>query len=295
MRAKLKTILPLLLAIYIAVETVLKAHNIKLCSSTGCEMAGELLKFDSTYLNYLGIFGALVLVLLSFLKSKSAQTLYVLAAAAMVAFESLLIASQLNINPEVCKFCLGVYAFLLLILLNANLRVFAYMVPVIASIFIAFSFLAIPKNKTLISKDGLYLIASKTCPHCKKTKAFLDKNGIKYSVINSSDTNAYSFAKTLNITKIPIAIEKHGSSYQITVGDENIIAKYSKEQSRQPNEQKESSQAESGQTKEVLQNAPVQSEQNIQPKLNLGGDEGCSYSPIEEPSCESEDGNTKQH
>ncbi len=287
MRKKLKTILPLLLAIYIIIDTVLKANNIELCSSTGCEMAGQLLKFDSTYLNYLGIFGALVLVLLSILKSKSAQTLYVITAAAMVVFESLLIASQLNINPEVCKFCLGVYTFLLLILLNANFRVFAYTVPAIASIFVAFSFLAIPKNKALVSKDGLYLIASKTCPHCKKTKAFLNKNHIKYSVIDAQDTNAYSFAKTLNISKIPIAIIKKGAKYQIIVGDENIISKYSKaKQTPQPKEQSQ---------KSAAPNTPAQNETNLQPKLNLGGDEGCSYNPLKESSCESEDGNTTEH
>ena len=272
MRAKLKTILPLLLAIYITVDTILKANNIELCSSTGCELAGDLLKFDSLYLNYLGIFGALVLVVLSFVKSEVAAKLYTIAIASMVAFESFLIASQLNLNPELCKFCLGVYAFLLLILLNNNFRVFGYMIPIVASIFVAFSILAIPKNKTLVKANGLYLIASKTCPHCKKTKAFLDKNGIKYSVIKSQNTNAFYLAKSLNIHKIPIAIEKKDDSIKILVGDKKIIEYFSKTKKAEPKI-------------EATQN-------NFQPKLNLGGDEGCSYSPIQEPSCESENGST---
>ena len=274
MRAKLKTILPLLLAIYIAVDTILKANNIELCSSTGCEMAGELLKFNSTYLNYLGIAGALVLVILSLIKSEIASKLYLITAAAMVAFESLLIASQLNINPELCKFCLGVYTLLLLTLLNANIRIFAYMLPIVASIFVAFSILSIPKNKTLIKNDGLYLIASKTCPHCKKTKEFLNKNSIKYQIIDAQNPNAYFFAKTLNITKIPIAIKKDGAKYNIIVGDKNIISYFSKKDESK-----------------VSPSEPLQNE--LQPKLNLSGEEGCSYSPIETPSCESEDGIAK--
>ncbi len=274
MRAKLKTILPLLLAIYIVVDTILKANNIELCSSTGCEMAGELLKFNSTYLNYLGIAGALVLVILSLIKSEIASKLYLITAAAMVAFESLLIASQLNINPELCKFCLGVYTLLLLTLLNANIRIFAYMLPIVASIFVAFSILSIPKNKTLIKNDGLYLIASKTCPHCKATKEFLNKNGIKYQIIDAQNPNAYFFAKTLNITKIPIAIKKDGAKYNIIVGDKNIISYFSKKEESK-----------------VSPSKPMQNE--LQPKLNLSGEEGCSYSPIETPSCESEDGIAK--
>jgi len=276
MRAKLKTILPLLLAIYIALDTILKANNVELCSSTGCELAGELLKFNSTYLNYLGIAGALFLVILSLFKN---EKLYTVIAVAMVAFESLLIASQLNLNPEVCKFCLGVYSFLLLILLNAKPKVFLYTLPTIAAIFVAFSILSIPKNKTLVSKDGLYLIASKTCPHCKKTKEFLNKEGIKYQVIKAEDTNAYHFAKSLKISKIPIAIEKKADSYTITVGDKNIIAKYGKKE--QTN------------TKEEPKTSQVEDANPLQPKLNLSGEEGCSYSPIEEPSCESEDGSSK--
>ena len=274
MRAKLKTILPLILAIYIAVDTILKVNNIELCSSTGCEMAGELLKFNSIYLNYLGILGALVLVVLSLIKSEIANKLYLVAISAMVAFESLLIASQLNINPELCKFCLGVYTLLLLTLLNANIRIFAYILPIIASIFVAFSILSIPKNKTLIKNDGLYLIASKTCPHCKVTKEFLNKNSIKYQIIDAQNPNAYFFAKTLNITKIPIAIKKEGAEYKIIVGDKNIISFFSKKEENK-----------------VSHTEPMQNE--LKPKLNLSGDEGCSYSPIEEPSCESENGIAK--
>ena len=282
MRAKLRSILPLLLAIYIIVDTVLKANNVELCSSTGCELAGELLKFNSTYLNYLGIAGALFLVFLSLIKSKMAETLYVIVAVAMVAFETLLISSQLNLNPEVCKFCLGVYSFLLLILLNANIRVFIYTIPTIASIFVAFSILSVPKNKKLITQNGLYLIASKTCPHCKKTKEFLNKEHIKFKVIKAEDTNAFYFAKSLNITKIPIAIEKKEDNYKVLVGDKKIIEHYSKSASKEPQKPKEEN------------TQPQQSQGEFQPKLNLSGDEGCTYSPIEEPTCESEENATSK-
>ena len=243
MSAKLKVILPLLLAIYIAAETILKANNIEVCSTTGCALAGELLKFNSFYLNYLGIAGALFLVILAFFKSNIAGKLYTVIASAMVVFESLLIASQLNINPEPCLFCLGVYTFLILILINANFKVFMYALPAIAAIFFAFYILAIPKNKNLVKDNGLYLIASPTCPHCKEAKKFLKEHNISYKVIPSSDLNAYYFAKSLNIRQIPIAILKEGNSVKIFVGDKEIKQAFSKTQkskTQEPHEAKSS-------------------------------------------------------
>ena len=279
MRVNLKAIFPLILFIYIAVETYLKTKGIEACTTTGCALAGELLKFNSIYLNYLGMLGAFILFILALLKGELFNKLYIIVATSMVIFESLLIASQININPEPCIFCLGVYTLLLLSLLVASKRVFLYTIPAILAIFVAFSFLAIPKNKSLIKSDGLYLIASKTCPHCKKTKEFLDKNSIKYKVIDAKDTNAWYFAKSLNITKIPVAIEVKNNQYKILVGDKDII-EYYKTQQKEPT--KEPSQP----TKEKAQY------QEYRPKLNLN-DEGCSYSIIEDSSCESEDGISK--
>ena len=269
---KLKILLPFLLLVYIAIETYLKAKGIEACSTTGCKLAGALLKFDSTYLNYLGMLGAFSLVILALLRGEFFNKLYIVVVSAMVIFESLLIASQININPEPCIFCLGVYTFLLLTLLVASPKVFTFSLPAIAAVFVAFSFLSIPKNKSLIKEDGLYLISSKTCPHCKKTKAFLDKEGIKYKVIKAQDTNAWYFAKSLNIKQIPIAIDAKSGTFNITVGDKAIIEKFSK------NKQKS----------EIKPKVTQEYQEALKPKLNFSGDEGCSYSITDDTSCEGE-------
>jgi glutaredoxin len=198
----------------------------------------------------------------------------------MVIFESLLIASQININPEPCIFCLGVYSFLLITLFIASPKVFGYSLPAVLAVFVAFSFLSIPKNKSLIKEDGLYLISSKTCPHCKKTKEFLNKNKIKYIVIDAKDTNAWYFAKSLNINKIPIAIEAKGGDYIITVGDRAIIDKFSKKEPSKSNQNSATS----------INNYQ---EDILKPQINLSNQEGCSYSITQTSSCESEDGASK--
>lgn len=277
---KLKFILPLLLFIYIGAETYLKSKGIETCTTTGCTLAGELLKFNSLYLNYLGMAGALTLAIIGTLRGEFFNKIYIIFALSMVVFESLLIASQININPEPCIFCLGVYSFLILSLLVASFRIFLYSIPAILAIFLAFSFLAVPKNRSLISNDGLYLISSKSCPHCKKTKEFLNKNNIKYIVIDAKDTNAWYFAKSLNINKIPIAIEAKGGDYIITVGDRAIIDKFSKKEPSKSNQNSATS----------INNYQ---EDILKPQINLSNQEGCSYSITQTSSCESEDGASK--
>jgi glutaredoxin/uncharacterized membrane protein len=282
---KFRVILPILLLIYITVETYLKSRGIEACSTTGCALAGELLKFNSTYLNYLGVLAAASLAVIALLRGEFFSKLYTVVVASMVIFESLLIASQININPEPCIFCLGVYSFLLITLFIASPKVFGYSLPAVLAVFVAFSFLSIPKNKSLIKEDGLYLISSKTCPHCKKTKEFLNKEGIKYKVITAKDTNAWYFAKSLNIKKIPIAIEAKGGSFSVTVGDRDIIEKFSKKQQKAKEQES---------PKQEATNTASQSYQEpLRPKLNLSGDEGCGYSIIQESSCEGEDGTSK--
>jgi glutaredoxin/uncharacterized membrane protein len=277
MREKLKTLLPLLLLIYIALDSYLKTKNIEICQSTGCKLAGDLLKFDSSYLNFLGMLGAFVLVVLSLIKAKFAKTLYTVILSAMVIFESLLIASQLNLNPQVCKFCLGVYSFLLITLIVTNFRVFLYLIPSIISVFFAFYILAIPKNKVLTKDNGIYLIASKTCPHCKKAKEFLKEKNISYIELNAKDINSFFVAKSLNITQIPILIEKKDKNYQIIVGDKNIIEKFSKKKQKQ-----------NSNTIQEQNSITKQEPSYMEQKINYGGNEGCELSITKESNCEGE-------
>ena len=50
-----RVLLPLALLGYIGYETWLKLHHQSLCGAEGCQLAGELLRFPSIYLNYLGM------------------------------------------------------------------------------------------------------------------------------------------------------------------------------------------------------------------------------------------------
>jgi glutaredoxin len=223
-----RVLLPLLLLGYIGYETWLKLHHQSLCSATGCQLAGELLRFPSIYLNYLGMaaVGAILLFGLFSLFNKAFEKLYFITLYAAIAFESIMIGYQVLVNPEPCLFCLGVYGGLLLIALTSRPRWFLYALPAILAIFFALSDLAIPRNEAFIKGDGLYLIASEHCPHCKKVKNYFTKHHIDYTLLPVSDPSVRHLAKALGIEEIPILLKREKGITTILYGDRPIIASF---------------------------------------------------------------------
>ena len=227
-----RVLLPLALLGYIGYETWLKLHHLSLCSATGCKLAGELLRFPSIYLNYMGMaaVGAILLFGLLSLFKPAFEKLFFIALYAAVAFESIMIGYQLLVNPEPCLFCLGVYGGLLLIALASRTQWFLYALPAIIAIWFALSDLAIPRNAALITGDGLYLIASENCPHCKKVKAWFAEHKIDYRKLPVSDPSVRHLAKALGIDEIPILIRRKNGVTTILTGDRPIIASFEKKE-----------------------------------------------------------------
>ena len=225
-----RVLLPLLLLAYIGYETWLKLHHESLCSATGCRLAGELLRFPSIYLNYMGLaaVGAILLFGLFSLFSRAFEKLYFIALYTAIAFESIMIGYQIFANPEPCLFCLGVYGGLLLIALASRPRWLLYSLPMIFALFFALGDLAIPRNEALITGDGLYLIASDHCPHCQKVKKYFTEHHITYRKLPANDPSVRHLAKALGITEIPILIRREGGVTTILYGDRPILASFEK-------------------------------------------------------------------
>jgi len=223
-----RLLLPLALFIYIAVETWAKLHHTSICGSTGCKLAGQLLNFPSIYLNYMGLAAAAGILILGWLSLRNGafEKLFFIALYAAIGFETIMFAYQYFVNPEPCVFCAGVYGSLLLIALASRPRYLLYALPVIAALWIALSTLAIPKNMSLISADGTYLIHSETCPHCKKVKAYFAEHHIDYTPIDVHSPNARSLLKSLGLGSIPDLVIKQGHTLTILNGDEAIIDHY---------------------------------------------------------------------
>jgi len=272
--------LPALLLVYIGAETWMKWQHTSLCSSSGCALAGELLRFDSIYLNYLGSVSVAAILILGIvsLRNTAAEILYFAALYGAVAFESILIGYQFFANPEPCIFCIGVYASLLLIALLSNWRYFLFALPAISAVFIALGSLTIPKNSALADIDGVYLIYSQKCPHCRKVRNFLSENSIRYTPLPITSPRSRYLAKILDIKEIPIAIIKHkGKRIEIFHGEKSIIESFEDQHIRPDAVPKKD---------DISHVTPSDLYSNP-------SEEGCSLSPAEKSGCQEPDGGIK--
>ena len=266
---------PLLFLLYVAGETYLKLNQSSLCMSekaaepTGCELAGALLNFDAIYLNYLGIFAALTILILGVLSYKKVipEILFFVVLVSSLLFETIMLGYQYFVSPAMCTFCMGIYAFLVLTLLLASRKYFLMVVPAVLAVLIALSFLAIPAAKPFVEKDGTYLLQSESCPHCKKVKTYMNENNIDFTKINIEDIEAQHFATFLNFKSIPILITKEGKHIKIINGDKNIIASY-----------------ETVTTDEIV----IEESVSINTSFNVVEEEGCGFASLNTIATEEE-------
>lgn len=290
-----RVFLPFLLLGYIATETYLKLQNTSLCGEVGCKLAGELLKFDAMYLNYLGLAGLLSLVILGYLslQNKFFSTLFFIGLYAAIAFEVTIISYQFVVNPEPCIFCLGIVSSLLLIALFTHVKSFGIVLASVLAIFLGMNTLAVNKNQAFTTKNGNYLIQSKTCPHCKIVKTYFAEHNIKYTPISTQEASARSFLKFVDITSIPVLIMKEPSGITLLTGDKKIISHF---------EAKNTPEVSTKADIEKPIQAPMQSSSLDLSAgalsadfLSAGGDdEGCAITITETASCEEDNTSAKR-
>jgi len=278
-----RVFLPFLLLGYIATETYLKLQNTSLCGEVGCKLAGELLRFDAMYLNYLGIIGLFFLVLLGYLSLRNTffSVLFFIGLYAAIAFETTIISYQFIVNPEPCIFCLGIIGSLLIIAFFSQVKSFAIVLASVAAIFLGLNTLAVSKNKAFVTQTGKYLIQSETCAHCKIVKKYFSKNNIAYTPISTQEASSRSFLKFVDITSIPVLIIKESSGITLLTGDKNIIAHF------ESNTQTVSTTKDPTQLPQQSSNLDLSNGSLSSDFLSAGGDdEGCAISIVETPSCE---------
>ena len=269
--------LPFLLLSYISAETYLKLQHSSLCGEVGCKLAGELLRFDSLYLNYFGMAALVGLLLLGYYSHKKPlfEILFFVVLYSALAFESVILGYQFFANSEICIFCLGVFSSLLIIALLNPRKNLLLIVPVVFSIILALSALAIPKNQAFVTIPGMYLIQSENCGHCKKVKSYFAQNCIDYTPISIENINARDFLKFLDISSIPVLVINENSNIILLKGDKNIIAYF-----EEKCETKES-------VKKVTPGQTQSSAQGVSLDLFGGNtDAGCAITITDTPSCE---------
>jgi len=93
-------------------------------------LAGELLRFNPIYLNYLGLAAVSALTIVGFLSLKNTlmEKLFFLILYGAIAFEATILGYQFLVNPEPCLFCMGIFSSLLLIGLVSHFKNFLTLV-----------------------------------------------------------------------------------------------------------------------------------------------------------------------
>lgn len=265
--------LPILFLLYVSGETYLKLNHSTLCESTGCKLADSLLLFDSIYLNFIGILAGLAILIagiLSYNRVIHKNFFYIVVGASLL-FETIMLGYQYHASPEMCKFCMGVYAFLVIIMLTASFKHFIVAMIGAVSVFVSLSFLAIPQSKPFVLKDGNYLIQSSTCPHCKKVKEYMRENYIEFTKIDINDIEAQHFATFLNFKTIPILVTKKGSHINIINGDRDIIDSYK-----------------SSKNSNIDSGVVIEESVSIDSAFNAVKDEGCGFTNLNTITQESD-------
>jgi len=280
MRLFSRLFLPFLLFSYIATETYLKLQHSSLCGEVGCKLAGELLNFDALYLNYFGLVGIFILMILGFLslKSKLFENVFFMGLYGAIAFEATILSYQFIANPEPCIFCLSIFSSLLLIALFSQWQRFTITLTTVIAIFVGLNTLAITKNKSFLPKDGNYLIQSESCSHCKKVKTYFAEQNITYIPISTKEASARSFLKFASISSIPVLILNEKLKRTLIVGDKNIIAYFDNkaQDTVAPSIQTEVETSVSSNTMELSPDF-----------LSAGGtSDGCALTITQTPSCD---------
>jgi len=218
-------LLPTLFFLYNLGETLLKLNHSSLCESAGCMFADNLLRFDSLYLNFIGVVVSALIMIVGYMAYKeriSQKTFYLLVFVSLL-FETIMLGYQYFASPMLCKFCMGVYGFLWAIMITSSRRYTLMVIPAVLAIITALSFLTIPKTQAYVNADGLYLIQSPTCPHCIKVKEYFKAHDIAFTKLDIHSPEAKNFATYMNFGTIPIMIQKEGEFVTIINGDEAIL------------------------------------------------------------------------
>lgn len=272
-----RVLLPFLLLIYIAIETYLKLNHSSLCNATGCKLAGELLRFNPIYLNYVGIAAVTLLSIVGILslKNKMMEKFFFIILYGAVAFEATILGYQFLVNPEPCIFCMGIFSSLLLIGLLSDIKNFLRLGAVAFAVFIGLSTLAVSKNKAFLTEQKTYLIYSETCPHCHKVMDYFKEHQIAYTPISVREASARNFLKFAGITSIPVMIDKSTPNILMLVGDHDIITHYKHSDTIENKPATENT--------NISQSSPSYAPVDI---FKAASEPGCAITITEVPDCE---------
>ncbi|MEW6185623.1 MAG: glutaredoxin domain-containing protein [Thermodesulfobacteriota bacterium] len=201
-------ILSLLGALYLLTEIGLQLSGRSVCVSEGCNLAVQFTRFGDLFMVGIGFLAVSGLAVLSGINLKrdlpEIDFLIHLILIPALAVEGFFTGYQLFWLPEICLFCISVFAviFILgLVRLIAGWKEVLFGFAALAAVLGTMSLILPPPGKTLPLDKKMVLFYKNDCQHCQELKAEIEKKKLEVALIQVKE---YSAAlKNLGVDSVP--------------------------------------------------------------------------------------------
>jgi len=220
-------IVSILGALYLLVEIGLQVYGRSICVSEGCGLVARLTRFGDLSTVLIGFVALAFLAILSVLNLRrqsglvdSAINLVLIAA---LAAEGFFVGYQIFWLPEVCLFCLSVFAlfFILgLLRLLAGWREMTAGFAAFALVLCFVGFVLPPRGAALPSDKKMVLFYSTECKHCSEIKEEIAKNKLDIHPVLVKEYTAT--LRNLGVDSVPTLLVNSRSEKLLLTGKEAI-------------------------------------------------------------------------
>ncbi len=205
-------------------ELVLKLFNSRLCSTQGCILISQSVRYTDNIIVLGGLFVFTAILVLNLGKIRNSSLILDQLLSVSLSAEGVFIGYQLFRMKHICLFCISIFSiFVLLALIRLSKKGFSVIWGFVSFGTILFLFYILkpvtsyipPLNKPLV------LIYKQSCPHCEKVISQAKKQKINICTIKADSCE--SLLKSLNINEVPLLIINNKNEKKIIVGERNIL------------------------------------------------------------------------
>jgi glutaredoxin len=201
-------ILSLLGALYLLTELGLQLSGRSVCISEGCNLAVQYTRFGDLFMVAIGLLAVSGLAVLSGLNLKRQQPgidfFIQIVLISALAVEGFFLSYQLFWLPELCLFCLTVFALIFilgLVRLLSGWKEVLFGFAALGAVLGIMSLILPPAGKTFPLNHKMVLFYSDDCQHCAELKTEIEKKKLEVALVQVKEFSAT--LKNLGVDSVP--------------------------------------------------------------------------------------------
>ncbi len=205
-------------------ELVLKLFNSRLCSTQGCILISQSVRYTDNIIVIGGLIVFAAILILNIGKIHNSLLILDQILSVSLSAEGVFVGYQFFRMKHICLFCISIFSiFVILALIRLSKKGFYVIWGFVSFGVILFLFYILkpqtpnipPLNKPLV------LIYKQSCPHCEEVITQAKKHKINICTIEAD--SCASLLKSLNIKEVPLLIINKKNEKKIIVGERNIL------------------------------------------------------------------------